>query len=118
MKLYLSGPMTGIKNFNRPLFHCWATRLRRKGHEVVNPADLPAGWEWERYMAQAQEDLVGCEGIALLPGFLSSKGACQELRWALMLGMPYGTVRNWEQHRVVMGVGGGMLHGQEVARAG
>ena len=96
MKLYLSGPMTGIKDYNRPLFNYWAARLRRMGYEVVNPAELPAGWDWERYMAQAEKDVIGCDGMAMLPGYLSSKGSCQELRWAMNLNMPWKAARRWE----------------------
>jgi hypothetical protein len=112
MKLYLSGPMTGLVNFNRPTFHVWAARLRRKGYEVSNPADLPAGWDWARYMDKAEDMLRECDGIALLPGFLDSKGARIELRYALDMGMPYGTVRNWEKGLVSMGRMQGALHGR------
>ena len=38
MKLYLAGPMTGIKDLNFPAFHAEASRLRALGHIVVNPA--------------------------------------------------------------------------------
>ena len=40
MRIYLAGPMTGIKDFNFPLFDHVAAQLRREGHEVCNPADV------------------------------------------------------------------------------
>lgn len=42
MKIYLAGPMTGIKDLNFPRFHGEAARLRALGHQVINPAELNA----------------------------------------------------------------------------
>lgn len=109
-RLYLSGPMSGIAQDNRPEFCRWARMLRDDGFEVVNPAELPHGWTWEAYMAHAQKEVITCHGIALLPGYLSSKGACMELRWALDAGLPYATVRNWHSGMIVMPPHGGSLH--------
>ena len=110
MRLYLSGPMTGKEDFNRPEFDKWARKLREKGFEVSNPGELPPGLEWEEYMRIAKEKLAECHGIALLPGYLSSKGACMELRWALDAGLVYATVRNWQELLVTMSTHGGTLH--------
>jgi hypothetical protein len=112
-KLYLSGPMTGLPEFNRPEFCRWAQRLREEGFEVDNPAELPEGWTWEAYMEHAQKVVPTCDGIALLPGYLSSKGACLELRWALDAGLPYATVRNWQSGMIVMQRHGGSLHDEK-----
>jgi hypothetical protein len=40
MRVYLAGPMTGVKAHNFPLFNLVANRLRDQGCEVYNPADL------------------------------------------------------------------------------
>ena len=40
MRLYLSGPMTGVPDNNRPAFDAAAKRLREQGHFVINPAEL------------------------------------------------------------------------------
>jgi len=52
VKIYVSGPMTGIKDFNFPLFNSVAVLLRNKGFEVENPADkgIVDGWQWEDYL--------------------------------------------------------------------
>ncbi len=39
-KLYLSGPMSGIKDNNFPVFHAEAARLRALGYTVVSPAEI------------------------------------------------------------------------------
>ena len=38
-RLYVAGPMRGIKDFNFPAFDEAATFLRNAGYEVCNPAD-------------------------------------------------------------------------------
>jgi len=93
--LYLSGPMTGLPDENRPAFNEAARRLREKGFEVVNPAELPAGWSWERYMQRAMEDLVPCEAVALLPGSWKSKGARMEIAAAMLMNKVIMSVDDW-----------------------
>jgi len=39
MKVYISGPMTGIADFNFPMFDSLRDALVAQGHEVVSPAD-------------------------------------------------------------------------------
>lgn len=39
-RIYISGPMTGLPDFNFPAFHDAAARLRERGHEVANPAEI------------------------------------------------------------------------------
>ncbi|WP_137975293.1 DUF4406 domain-containing protein, partial [Salmonella enterica] len=43
MKIYIAGPMTGRKKFNRDAFNKEADRLMKHGHTVLNPASLPDG---------------------------------------------------------------------------
>ncbi|EGF7427729.1 DUF4406 domain-containing protein, partial [Escherichia coli] len=43
MRVYIAGPMTGYKNFNREAFHEAEEKLKQKGCTVLNPAVLPGG---------------------------------------------------------------------------
>lgn len=89
MKLYLAGPMTGIKDLNFPAFHAAAAQLRALGHEVVNPAEVNSDttMAWADCMRLDIAELVKCQGIALMPGWGKSKGAKLEQHIAEQLGM-------------------------------
>lgn len=47
-KIYIAGPMTGYKDFNRPAFKAFALKLSLDGNVVLNPAVLPDGLEQAR----------------------------------------------------------------------
>lgn len=90
MKIYLAGPMTGYKDLNFPLFHSEAARLRAMGYEVVNPAEINSDQSatWTDCMRQDIAELVKCQGVAMLPGWTTSKGARLEVQIASNLEMP------------------------------
>ncbi len=69
MKVYLAGPMTGLPALNHPTFHDAAGRLRARGIEVVNPAEIvkDQGMAWADCMRRDIPELVSCEAIVLLP---------------------------------------------------
>ena len=87
--IYISGPMTGLPEFNFPAFHAAAKRLRADGNEVRNPAEVgeEPGLQWEDYMRKDLRLLCDCDAIYLLPGWEKSKGAHLELHIAHRLGM-------------------------------
>jgi hypothetical protein len=89
VKTYLAGPMTGHPDLNFPLFHAEARRLRDSGHEVVNPADINVDPTkgWEDCMRADIAALVTCDAIALLPGWVHSRGALLEHHIATQLGL-------------------------------
>jgi hypothetical protein len=89
-RIYISGPMTGIPEYNFPAFHAAAERFRRAGWEVVNPAesfdgrtDLPR----DAYMRKDVRLMVTCNAIAMLPMWRESQGARAEYLLALEIGM-------------------------------
>lgn len=89
MRVYLSGPMTGLPELNFPQFHHYANWLRERGYEVVNPAELNPDktMSWEQCMKTDIKALCDCDAIYLLPGWQNSKGAHLELHIAHRLGL-------------------------------
>jgi hypothetical protein len=92
MKIYLSGPMTGLPDHNKPLFKYEASRLRALGLEVENPVDndvnaTPGAWEYTDYLRADIIQLMRCQAIAMLPDWYNSRGANLEYQIAKALGM-------------------------------
>ena len=90
-RIYIAGPMTGLAEHNFPAFHAAADRLRQAGWDAVNPAenfggrtDLPR----ESYLRADVALLVGCDAVAMLPGWEDSRGAKLEYLLARELGLP------------------------------
>jgi len=80
-KVFICGPMTGIKDNNTPNFNAVATTYRNKGHEVINPADNGPYDEHSDYLKVSLRQVMECEMIVLLPGWEDSKGA--KVEWAV-----------------------------------
>lgn len=87
MRVYLSGPMSGLIDSNFPEFHRWAALLRAAGYDVVSPAEIQEAGTWELCLRSDLRELCTCEGIALMPGWENSKGANLELHVAHRLGL-------------------------------
>lgn len=89
MIIYIAGPMTGLKGFNRDSFAIAERALKAQGHEVRNPACL--GTDWSKYQDYIEVGLVmlrQCEAIVFLPGSKNSKGARIEARAAAEYNIP------------------------------
>lgn len=95
-RLYLSGPMTGLKNFGHDIFNLNAAFLRDAGWSVFSPAemDLKLGIDIsgpiseEQYQDLMRNDyraLTECSAIAFLPGWENSRGAKLESDFANVL---------------------------------
>jgi nucleoside 2-deoxyribosyltransferase len=90
-KVYISGPMTGLPNFNRKAFAEAEEWCRKQGMSPFNP-----GWlKFEEDTAFAYDEILQidiaalslCDMILLLPGYEASNGARVELELALRLGL-------------------------------
>lgn len=84
MRIFLCGPMTGIAFYNYPAFNAEAARLRRLGFTVESPAEnpAPACCTWAGYMALSIPQMLTCDALATLDGWIHSRGAQVELREA------------------------------------
>jgi hypothetical protein len=93
MKVYISGPITGIKDNNRVNFMHAEYRLKDLGYEVVNPLiiakDMPNNSNWIDYMKVDIKALMDCDAIYMLKGWEKSKGATLEREIALKLEYTY-----------------------------
>lgn len=103
MKIYISGPMTGITDNNRDEFSRMASLLQAKGHDPVNPHDIvptrrirmTAGYVEEpikdpTYFDYLKADLavlMTCDAYVLLDGWGDSRGAWIEKRIADDVGI-------------------------------
>jgi len=90
MKVYISGPMTGYPDYNRPAFHERAEKIRALGHIPLNPAslDLGPGATWKQYMREDIKMLMGADAIDRLGGWNVSPGATFENMVAETVGIP------------------------------
>lgn len=94
MRVYVSGPMTGMPNLNFPAFNEAAQRLRLAGYTVINPVELnpdPAT-SWTQCMRNDIKALCDCDAVALLPGWENSQGAHLEVHIGHRLGLRVSTV--------------------------
>lgn len=83
--------MNGYPDSNFAAFNEATIKLRKVGYEVITPHehDLAAGsvQDWQRTLTRDLSQFVCCvDGIAALPKFYESKGACLEVHTALALG--------------------------------
>ena len=87
MIIYLSGPMSGIKDYNYPRFNEVAGLLRAQGHEVLNPAEnKPEPPTYENFMAMSLEQVEACDVVVLMEGMISSPGVADERNHAIKHG--------------------------------
>lgn len=89
MRVYISGPMSGLPELNFPAFHAAAATLRAKGLDVVNPAEInpDSAMPWEQCMKADIKALCDCDALVMLPGWERSKIAHLEVHIAHRLGM-------------------------------
>lgn len=89
--IFLSGPMTGVPDWNHPLFNQVAMELRLAGFAVCNPAEFYGGDTTRlrsEYMRESMTGLLKSDMVVALPGWQQSEGALVELAVALQLDLP------------------------------
>lgn len=101
MKIYISGPMTGIENLNADAFFNMERSIIANGETPVNPHRIsrelqeagvitPGMAEKEMYNLYLRADieaLMKCDVIIMLEGWQESKGAIIEFSVARMVGI-------------------------------
>lgn len=96
MKLYIAGPVTGIPNDNKDAFTSALRRLIVAGYcPSVPHLVVPSGASWEEAMKLSVALMMQADGVALLNGWQTSRGARIEYDLARDLGMPAYGVEHW-----------------------
>jgi hypothetical protein len=98
--IYIAGPMSGIKDHNRPLFKKVAAEIAEQGHSVLNPAMLPDGLTQGQYMQICLPMVAVADELVMLPGWERSEGAYIEFLLAKKSGK---TIRDAEMRVVHQG---------------
>lgn len=97
MKIYISGPMTGIENYNAEAFNAAEKKIKEliPSAEVVNPIKLSKEVEskipnptYGDYMCKDLEQLLKCDMVVCLEGFEKSKGCEIEIYMSKKTGIP------------------------------
>jgi hypothetical protein len=96
--IYISGPVTGLPEWNVHAFTAAETMLTELSINCVNPhkivdwTSLPKNAtppeEWAFAMKQDLKGLMGCNAVIMLPDWGKSVGATWEFLNAKTLGMP------------------------------
>lgn len=97
MILYVAGPMTGLPDFNYPMFNRVTEVLELHGYTVENPATSvnPTPEDYHGWLRAGLEKLIRAEGVALLPGWEASGGARLEVQVGATLGMMVKPWKDW-----------------------
>lgn len=88
-KVYVSGPYTGMVLDNVAHALHWAHGVAIAGaHPIVPHTSFPqAGSDWDEAMRLCKVQLHQCDAVLLIPGWEQSRGAVQEMNWAMEAGM-------------------------------
>ena len=90
MILFLSGPMTGLPDYNRAEFNRVAALLGATPNMIVlNPAVLPDGMSHDKYLHICKAMIDAADCVAALPGWEISRGANEERDHALAKHTPW-----------------------------
>ena len=88
MMIYISGPMSGLKDNNMLAFDEAAARLRDMGHHVHNPAAHELTLSYREYLTMDMAWIgENAEAMVMLPNWRASRGAMAEHFFAVALDL-------------------------------
>ena len=85
MKVYIAGAITNNPDYNKQFAEAEEI-LKASGHTVLNPVKNK-GFSYKDYIDMGLCELMKCDGIYLLDGWLNSRGARLEFLYALVTDM-------------------------------
>lgn len=90
--VYLSGPMTGLPDYNREAFKLRAEAFRAAGYTVNNPAEISVTHGTSKsygfYFRRALRMLLNSDVVYVFGDITKSRGAKFEINTAEMAEMP------------------------------
>jgi hypothetical protein len=109
MRLYISGPITGLdRDAAQNNFASAAQHLQAAGYDTLNPFDIAACQDascqsqegdvhhtWECSLKHDLIEMLKCDGVAVIPGWGNSKGAQLEVATANGVGMEAKGYLEW-----------------------
>ena len=99
ISVYISGPISGLPDFNYGAFHKAAALIREQGMEAINPAELHGGdtsLPREAYLREDIPSVVAADRLLLLKGWEKSIGATTEAIVFLLTHPPEAVVATEE----------------------
>ncbi|MBQ6409741.1 DUF4406 domain-containing protein [Candidatus Saccharibacteria bacterium] len=90
--VYLSGPMTGLPDYNRAAFNMRAEAFKALGYTVLNPAEISVTHGTDKaysfYLKRALRMMLSADVVYVFGSWYKSTGVRLELQVAGMLDMP------------------------------
>ncbi|MGV8846385.1 DUF4406 domain-containing protein [Tessaracoccus sp.] len=104
-RLYVAGPTAGLPGLNYPAFRQATLLLLLCGYEVEDPTtNGEHGEDHATQLRPGLSQLLKCDGVAILPGWETSREALLEITVAQALQLPIRGVGAWRE--LVSGVSG------------
>jgi len=86
--VYISGPMSGLPDYNRLAFWRMEHALKVTEAKILSPAHHDKDLEYADYMKASMDMVFACTCVVTLEGWEKSRGASAELSLAYALGKP------------------------------
>ena len=94
-KVYIAGPMRGIKDFNFSAFYAAEEKLRARGYEVFNPARRDA----QKYGGNLKSETGSEEEITAAVGFSIRDAMAVDTAWIATEADAIYMLRGWESSK-------------------
>lgn len=88
--VYLSGPITGIENFNKELFKTIKNKVESLGFTCIDTHDIcEEDWSWNKCMKKSIQYMMKADIVFFIDGWQNSKGCKIENRLVVELGITH-----------------------------
>ena len=89
MKIYISGPISGLPDGNFEAFREAEEAITERGHTAINPHTDCAGFigGWSDYMRADIRAMMDADAVLMLPDWEKSRGAALEMQLAMQLNI-------------------------------